>query len=239
MDVCAEVCCMELAQEKQLLFCGLCTGTVLIYPLAFPQETLCLPPPESLPTVRSMAISPREDKIAVAYEDTVCLFEITTRDSFPCVEGPIHNYSLSLLHSPVSAMALLPDCRLLYGTFGGEVAIYDFKSATTAELDQHGAAITCIALSNWDKHALVGSEDCVQKLWNMSPVLLDHTMEYKVVKQSQIVTLKKVFNLHLLQEHYRYIRNCTLFIYNSDSACVSISLHRVSISRAFCVQRSL
>ncbi|XP_053539257.1 NACHT domain- and WD repeat-containing protein 1 [Ictalurus punctatus] len=179
MDVCAEVCCMELAQEKQLLFCGLCTGTVLIYPLAFPQETLCLPPPESLPTVRSMAISPREDKIAVAYKDMVCLFEITARDSFPCVEGPIHNYSLSLLHLPVSAMALLPDCRLLYGTFGGEVAIYDFKSATTAELDQHRAAITCIALSNWDKHALVGSEDCVQKLWNMSPVLLDHTMEYK------------------------------------------------------------
>ncbi|KAI5626673.1 NACHT domain- and WD repeat-containing protein 1 isoform X2 [Silurus asotus] len=179
MDVCSEVCCMELAQQKQLLFCGLCTGTVLIYPLAFPQETLCLPPPESLPTVRSMAISPREDKIAVAYEETVSLFEITARDSFPCVEGPIHNYSLSLLHSSVSAMALLPDCRLLYGTFGGEVAIYDFKSATAMEVDHHGAAITCIALSNWDKHALVGSEDCVQKLWSLSPVLLDHTMEYK------------------------------------------------------------
>ncbi|KAK3561676.1 hypothetical protein QTP86_012485 [Hemibagrus guttatus] len=149
-----EVCCMELAQQKQLLFCGLCTGTVLIYPLAFPQETLCLPPPESLPAVRSMAISPREDKIAVAYEDTVGLFEITARDSFPCIEGPIYNYSFSLLHSPVSAMALLPDCRLLYGTFGGEVAIYDFKSGTAAELDHHGAAITCIALSNWDKHAL-------------------------------------------------------------------------------------
>ncbi|KAM9460844.1 NACHT domain- and WD repeat-containing protein 1 [Clarias gariepinus] len=179
MDVCSEVCCMELAQQKQLLFCGLCTGTVLIYPLTFPQETLCLPPPESLPTVLSMAISPREDKIAVAYEDMVCLFEITARDSFPCVEGPIHNYSLSLLHSPVSAMGLLPDCRLLYGTFGGEVAIYDFKSGMAAELDHHGSAITCIALSNWDKHALVGSEDCVQKLWNLSPVLLDHTMEYK------------------------------------------------------------
>ncbi|XP_060734898.1 NACHT domain- and WD repeat-containing protein 1 [Tachysurus vachellii] len=179
LDASAEVCCMELAQQKQLLFCGLCTGTVLIYPLDFPQETLCLPPPESLPAVRSMAISPREDKIAVAYEDTVGLFEITARCSFPCIEGPIHNYSLSLLHSSVSAMALLPDCRLLYGTFGGEVAIYDFKSGTAAELDHHGSAITCIALSNWDKHALVGSEDCVQKLWNLSPVLLDHTMEYK------------------------------------------------------------
>ncbi|XP_072516937.1 NACHT domain- and WD repeat-containing protein 1 [Salminus brasiliensis] len=179
MEVSSEVCCMELAQQKRLLFCGLRTGTIFIYPLAFAQETLCLPPPESMPEVRSMAVSPREDRMAVAYEDAVCLFEITARDSFPCVEGPFESYSLSLLHSPVSAMALLPDCMLLYGTLGGEVAVYDFKSATAAELDHHGAAITCIVLSNWDTHALIGSEDCVQKLWNLRPLLLDHTMEYK------------------------------------------------------------
>ncbi|XP_067288484.1 NACHT domain- and WD repeat-containing protein 1 [Pseudorasbora parva] len=179
MDVSSEVCCMELAQQKHLLFCGLRTGTILIYPLDFALETLCLPPPESLPTVRSMAISPREDKMVVAYEDAVCLFEITARDSFPCVEGPFERYSLCLLHSPISAMALLSDCRLLYGTFGGEVVIYDFKSATAAELDHHGAAITCITMSNWDSQALIGSQDCVQKLWNLSPVLLNHTMEYK------------------------------------------------------------
>ncbi|XP_066504213.1 NACHT domain- and WD repeat-containing protein 1 [Hoplias malabaricus] len=179
MEVSSEVCCMELAQQKQLLFCGLRTGTILIYPLAFSQETLCLPPPESLPQVRSMALSPREDRIAVSYENDVCLFEITARDSFPCVEGPFESYSLTLLHSPISAMALLPDCRLFYGTLGGEVALYNFKNATAAELDHHGAAITCIALSNWDTHALVGSEDCVQKLWNLTPLLLDHTMEYK------------------------------------------------------------
>ncbi|XP_007240267.3 NACHT domain- and WD repeat-containing protein 1 [Astyanax mexicanus] len=179
MEVSSNVCCMELAQQKRLLFCGLRTGTIFIYPLAFAQETLCIPPPESMPEVRSMAISPREDRMAVAYEDAVCLFEITARDSFPCVEGPLQCYSLTLLHSPVSAMALLPDCRLLYGTLGGEVAVYDFKSATAAELDHHGAAITCVALSNWDTHALIGSEDCVQKLWNLHPLLLDHTMEYK------------------------------------------------------------
>ncbi|KAK1805804.1 hypothetical protein P4O66_012851, partial [Electrophorus voltai] len=179
MEVSSEVCCLELAQHKQLLFCGLRTGTVLIYPLAFPEETLCLPPPESLPAVRGMAISPREDRIAVAHEDVVHLFEITARDSFPCVEGPFHSYSLTLLHSPVSAVVLLSDSRLLYGTLGGEVAIYDFKSASAAELDHHGAAITCIALSNWDTHALIGSQDCVQKLWSLNPLLLDHTMEYK------------------------------------------------------------
>ncbi|KAA0707921.1 NACHT domain- and WD repeat-containing protein 1 [Triplophysa tibetana] len=179
MDISSEVCCMELAQHKRLLFCGLRTGTIFIYPLDLIPETLCLPPPESLPIVRSMAISPREDRIAVAYEDAVCLFEITSRDSFPCVDGPFERYSLCLLHSPISAMALLSDCRLLYGTFGGEVVIYDFKNATAAELDHHGYGITCITMSNWDSHALIGSQDCVQKLWNLSPVLLDHTMEYK------------------------------------------------------------
>ncbi|XP_073731920.1 NACHT domain- and WD repeat-containing protein 1 [Misgurnus anguillicaudatus] len=179
MDVSSEVCCMELAQKKHLLFCGLRTGTILIYPFDFAPETLCLPPPESLPMVRSMAISSKEDRIAVAYEDAVCLFEITARDSFPCVEGPFERYSLCLLHSAISAMALLSDCRLLYGTFGGEVVIYDFKTATASELDHHGTAITCITLSNWDENALIGSQDCVQKLWNMNPVLLDHTMEYK------------------------------------------------------------
>ncbi|XP_051531266.1 NACHT domain- and WD repeat-containing protein 1 [Myxocyprinus asiaticus] len=179
MDASSEVCCLELAQQKRLLFCGLRTGTILIYPLDFAPETLCLPPPESLPTVRSMAVSPQEDRMAVVYEDVVCLFEITSRDSFPCVDGPFERYSLCLLHSPISAMALLSDCRLLYGTFGGEVVIYDFKTATTTEMDHHGAAITCITMSNWDSHALIGSQDCVQKLWNLRPVLLDHTMEYK------------------------------------------------------------
>lgn len=194
MEVSSEVCCMELAKLKQLLFCGLRTGTIFIYPLAFAQETLCLPPPENLPEVRSMAISPREDRIAVAYEDKVCLFEITARDCFPCVEGPFETYSLSLLHSPVSAMALLHDCRLLYGTLGGEVAIYNFKNATAAELDHHGAAITCVALSNWDTHALISSDDCVQKLWNLTPLLLDHTMEYKVEE----VRLNSSVNNHSL-----------------------------------------
>nr|XP_029488034.1 NACHT domain- and WD repeat-containing protein 1 [Oncorhynchus nerka] len=179
MAVSAEVCCLELAQNKKLLFCGLTTGTVLIYPLAFPKETLCIPPPETLPTVRCMAIGGQEKHMAVAYEDSVCLFEITARDSFPSVEGPSARFALSLLHSPVSSMALLPDCRLLYGTACGEVTMYDFKSASTATLDGHRSRVNCVTTSNWGTHALVGSEDAVQRLWGLTPLVLDHTMEYK------------------------------------------------------------
>uniref|UniRef100_A0A8C8GNP9 AAA+ ATPase domain-containing protein n=1 Tax=Oncorhynchus tshawytscha TaxID=74940 RepID=A0A8C8GNP9_ONCTS len=172
MAVSAEVCCLELAQNKKLLFCGLTTGTVLIYPLAFPKETLCIPPPETLPTVRCMAIGGQEKHMAVAYEDSVCLFEITARDSFPSVDGPSARFALSLLHSPVSSMALLPDCRLLYGTACGE-------SASTATLDGHRSRVNCVTTSNWGTHALVGSEDAVQRLWGLTPLVLDHTMEYK------------------------------------------------------------
>lgn len=113
MATSAEVCCLELAQDKRLLFCGLNTGTILIYPLAFPHETLCIPPLETVPRVCCLAVSSQEEHLAVAYDDSVCLFEITDRDSFPSVEGPFERFPLSLflLSFSVSAMTLLPDKR--------------------------------------------------------------------------------------------------------------------------------
>lgn len=56
MDTSAEVLCLELAQQKKLLFCGLRTGTVMIYPLDFPLETLCIPPLEEMPKVKNTSL---------------------------------------------------------------------------------------------------------------------------------------------------------------------------------------
>uniref|UniRef100_UPI0037E90AD6 NACHT domain- and WD repeat-containing protein 1 n=1 Tax=Semicossyphus pulcher TaxID=241346 RepID=UPI0037E90AD6 len=179
LAVSAQVCCLEVAQHKRLLFCGLTTGTVLIYPLALPQETLCIPPPESLSRVLCLAVSSKEKHIAVAYEDSVCLFEITTRDSFPTVEGPLQGFPLSLLHGPLSSMALLSDLRLLYGTSCGEVKLHDFSSGRSSDLEPHRSRVTRVTAGNWGSHALVGSEDAVQRLWALNPLVLDHTMEYK------------------------------------------------------------
>ncbi|XP_041912488.1 NACHT domain- and WD repeat-containing protein 1 [Alosa sapidissima] len=179
MDTSAEVLCLELAQQKRLLFCGLRTGTVMIYPLDFPLETLCIPPLEDMPQVQGMTISPHEVRMAVAYDDAVCLFEITARDSFPCVDGPFERFPLTLLRSPLSCMALLADCRLLCGTERGDVTLYDFKSASSTPLDRHAARVTCVALSHRSGQALVGSQDCVQRLWSLSPLRLDHTMDYR------------------------------------------------------------
>uniref|UniRef100_A0A3Q1HHR0 NACHT and WD repeat domain containing 1 n=1 Tax=Anabas testudineus TaxID=64144 RepID=A0A3Q1HHR0_ANATE len=179
LPVSAEVSCLELAQIKRLLLCGLISGTVLIYPLALPQETLCIPPPESLSRVLCLAVSSQEKHVAVAYEDSVCLFEITSRDNFPTVEGPLEKLPLSLLHAPLSSMALLSDHRLLYGTSCGEVKLNDFSSRSSSDLEPHRSRVTCVTASNWGTHALVGSEDAVQRLWALNPLALDHTMEYK------------------------------------------------------------
>lgn len=178
--VSAEVTCLELVQHKRLLLCGLTSGTVLIYPLALPQETLCIPPPESLCRVLCLAASPQEKHLAVAYEDCVRLFEITSRDSFPTVEGPLQVLPLPLLQGPLSAMALLSDHRLLYGTVCGQVALSDLQAGSSSRLEPHSSRVTCVTASNWESHALVGSEDAVQRVWSLDPLLLDHTMEFKV-----------------------------------------------------------
>uniref|UniRef100_A0A8C2WCA7 NACHT and WD repeat domain containing 1 n=1 Tax=Cyclopterus lumpus TaxID=8103 RepID=A0A8C2WCA7_CYCLU len=180
LAVSAEVCCLEVAQHKRLLLCGLTSGTVLMYPLAMPQETLCIPPPESLSRVLCLAVCSQEKHVAVAYEDSVCLFEITTRDSFPTVEGPLEGFSLSLLHAPLSSMALLSDRRLLYGTSCGEVKLHNFCDGGSSDLEPHRSRVTCVTVSHRGTHALVGSEDAVHRLWSLSPLVLDHTMEYKV-----------------------------------------------------------
>ncbi|KAM9831467.1 NACHT domain- and WD repeat-containing protein 1 [Neosynchiropus ocellatus] len=179
MALSAEIGCMELAQHKRLLMCGLITGTVLIYPLDLPQETLCIPPPENFSRVLCLAVSSQEKHLAVAHEDSVYLFEINARDNFPTVDGPMDRFSLPLLLSPLSSMALLSDRRLLYGTRGGEVTVYDFSRRISSTLDPHSSRVTCVTASNWGTHALVGSEDAVQRLWALNPLVLDHTMEYK------------------------------------------------------------
>lgn len=176
----AELSCLELAQHRRLLLCGLTSGTVLLYPLALPQETLCIPPPESLCRVVCLAASAQEKHLAVAYEDCVRLFQVASRDSFPTVEGPLQTLPLPLLQGPLSAMALLSDRRLLYGTACGQVTLADLRDGSSTGLEPHGSRVTCVTASTWQSHALVGSEDGVQKLWSLDPLLLDHTMEFKV-----------------------------------------------------------
>lgn len=184
----AEVTCLELVQHRRLLLCGLASGTVLIYPLALPQETLCIPPPESLCGVLCLAASPQETHLAAAYEDCVRLFQVASRDSFPTVEGPLQVVPLPLLQGPPSSMALLSDRRLLYGTVCGQVTLLDLRAGSSSSLEAHSSRVTCVTVSNWETHALVGSEDAVQRVWSLDPLLLDHTMEFKVTVHKEFMS---------------------------------------------------
>ncbi|KAK7889204.1 hypothetical protein WMY93_024764 [Mugilogobius chulae] len=179
MAVSVQVSCLEVAQTKRLLLCGLVSGTVFIYPLSQPQETLCIPPPESLTPVRTLALSPSERLLCVAYEDQVCVFQLTSRDCFPAVEGPENRLVLGLLHGPLSCCGLLNDQRFIYGTSCGEVRVYDFKSGSGSVLEPHRSRISCVTVSNWESHVLIGSEDTTQRLYSLKPARLQHTMDYK------------------------------------------------------------
>lgn len=119
----------------------------------------------------------------------MCLYEITTRDNFPTVEGPLGRATLPLLQAPLSSMALLSDSRLLYGTNCGKVKLHNFSGSDSSELQPHCSRVTCITVSNWGMYALVGSQDATQRLWALDSLALDHTMEYEV--RSEGFTLKQ------------------------------------------------
>ncbi|RXM93683.1 NACHT domain- and WD repeat-containing protein 1 [Acipenser ruthenus] len=175
IDCSAEVCCLEVAQLKKLLFCGVRSGTVLVYPLEFRHDTMCIPPPEPLQKVCSIGLSKLEDRLAVAYEDTILVFDFNPGKDYPVIPGPIHK--LAAPQHTVSSIAVLSDCSLLCGLENGEVSF--LKDSNAVPLQAHSSQITCIAISNQEIHALVGSQDSIQRLWNLKLGLLDHEMKYK------------------------------------------------------------
>nr|XP_057929905.1 NACHT domain- and WD repeat-containing protein 1 [Doryrhamphus excisus]XP_057929906.1 NACHT domain- and WD repeat-containing protein 1 [Doryrhamphus excisus] len=175
----AKASCVALAQQKRLLMVGLSSGTVLIYPLDLPDETLCIPPSESQCAVLRMAVSVHETHAVVAYEDSLCIFEIAARECLPTVEGPLERVQLLAEDGPLSAVAVLSDRRLLYGTMCGRVTLYDAAQRSSIALNCHQTTITCLTPSNRGTHFLVGSQDAVQRLWNLKPLAVNHVMEYK------------------------------------------------------------
>ncbi|XP_055077553.1 NACHT domain- and WD repeat-containing protein 1 [Periophthalmus magnuspinnatus] len=179
MAVSVEVSCLEVAQSKRLLLCGLLSGTVFIYPLTQPEETLCIPPPESLSRVRALTLSPSERLLGVAYDDQLCLFTLTSRDCFPAVQGPDSRLLLGLLHGPLTCCGLLNDQRFIYGTSCGEVRLHDFRSGSGSVLEAHRSRVSCVTVSNWESHALIGSDDTTQRLYSLRPTRLQHSMDYK------------------------------------------------------------
>uniref|UniRef100_A0A8C4XB11 NACHT and WD repeat domain containing 1 n=1 Tax=Erpetoichthys calabaricus TaxID=27687 RepID=A0A8C4XB11_ERPCA len=178
IDTSAEVCCLDIAQNKRLLFCGLVSGTVLVFPLNSPSDTMCLPPPASPQKVRCFGVSPNEEWLAVAYEDTILLYNIYPGMEHCMVEGPDHTFLLPQ-KAIITSIAVLSNYRMVYGTEAGEVTLHLLNESTSVPLKSHSSSITCIAVSHGETHALIGSQDSVQRLWDLNLSLLDHEIDYK------------------------------------------------------------
>nr|XP_033811856.1 LOW QUALITY PROTEIN: NACHT domain- and WD repeat-containing protein 1 [Geotrypetes seraphini] len=178
LDASAEVCCLEVAEQKQLLFSGLASGTVLVFPLESRQDVMCIPPLEAQKAIQCIAVSKQEERLAVAYDDVILVYDINSGDSSSEVEGPIHTFNPGSPTS-ISSMAVLADYRLLYGMENGDLFLYECQTAKVVPLEAHGSQVTCIETSHRELHALSGCGDSIQRLWNLELCQWEHEMCYQ------------------------------------------------------------
>eukprot|EP00072_Mus_musculus_P052267 XP_006531153.1 PREDICTED: NACHT domain- and WD repeat-containing protein 1 isoform X3 [Mus musculus] len=96
LDTSNEVRCLEVAEQAKLLFTGLVSGIVLVFPLNSRQDVLCIPPPEARKAVNCMSLSKSENRLAIAYDNIVLVLDISPGDPCPAIEGPTYTFYTQL-----------------------------------------------------------------------------------------------------------------------------------------------
>ncbi|KFV73473.1 NACHT and WD repeat domain-containing protein 1, partial [Struthio camelus australis] len=162
LDTSAQVRCLEIAEQNQLLFTGLVSGTVLIFPLNSRQDVACIPPPESQKPVNDIAVNKREKQLAIAYDDLVLVLDIIPADPCPVITRPTYTFYTQIPGSLVSSVAVLADYRVLYGMTSGDLFLYDCPQSAVFPLEAHRSQISCLESSHGEQWALSGSEDSLQ-----------------------------------------------------------------------------
>ncbi|KAM3937313.1 NACHT domain- and WD repeat-containing protein 1 [Leptodactylus fuscus] len=178
LEASSEVTCLEIANCKRTLFCGLTSGTVLAFPLDQRQEVACIPPPDHSLPVLCIYLSKQENYLAVAYQDIILIYEITKGDPLPMLDGPMYSVHPHISGS-VSRVAIFEDQRIIYGMEGGELCLYNPRKDDNQILESHTSKVTCLETSTKETYALSGCEDSVQRLWNMETYDWEHEMCYK------------------------------------------------------------
>ncbi|XP_014808284.1 PREDICTED: NACHT domain- and WD repeat-containing protein 1 [Calidris pugnax] len=178
LDTSARVRCLEIAEQNQLLFTGLISGTVLVFPLNSRQDVACIPPPESQKPVKDIAIDKQEKQLAIAYDDLVLVLDIIPADPCPVINRPTYTFKTQLPDALISRVAILTDHRLLYGMTSGELFLYDCPRARVFPLEGHRNQISCLESSHREQQALSGSEDSLQCLWDLEFCQQEHEMCY-------------------------------------------------------------
>ncbi|XP_047933726.2 NACHT domain- and WD repeat-containing protein 1 isoform X1 [Anser cygnoides] len=178
LDTSAQVRCLEIAEQTQLLFTGLVSGTVLVFPLNSRQDVACIPPPESQKPVNHMAINKHEKQLAIAYNDLVLVLDITPADPCPVIHRPTYTFYTQIPGALVSRVAVLADYRVLYGMTSGDLFIYDCPQSRVFPLEGHRSQISCLESSHGEHWALSGAEDSLRCLWDLESCQQEHEMCY-------------------------------------------------------------
>ncbi|XP_063311499.1 NACHT domain- and WD repeat-containing protein 1 [Pelobates fuscus] len=177
LEASSEVTCLEVAEQKKVLFCGLSSGTVLLFPLDQRQDVECIPPPDLNLTVLCLSLSKLESRLAVGYHNLILLFNVTQGNPLPSLD-PICSVHPSF-SSPVYRVAALENGHIFYGTTGGDLCLFKSEENESCSMEGHKSKITCLAISNKELYALSGSDDAVQRLWNLKTMDWEHEMCYK------------------------------------------------------------
>ncbi|KAM4807933.1 NACHT domain- and WD repeat-containing protein 1 [Rhinophrynus dorsalis] len=178
LEASSDVTCLEVAERKRVLFCGLTSGTVLAFPLVQRQDVACIPPPDNNIAVLCLSLSKQENRLAVAYHNLILLFDVSKGDPLPVLEGPIHSICPDI-PSSVCRVAILEDLRVIYGMAKGELFLFSCEKGEGRALEPHGSRITCLEISNKEVFALSGCGDAVQRLWNLKTGDWKYEMCYK------------------------------------------------------------
>ncbi|XP_040846614.1 NACHT domain- and WD repeat-containing protein 1 isoform X1 [Ochotona curzoniae] len=179
LDASSEVRCVEVAEQTQLLLAGLASGVVLLVPLTSRQDVVCVPPPEARRAVTCLSLDKRETRLAVAYDNLVQVLDIGPGDPCPVVEGPTYTFYTQLPES-ITCLAVLGDCRVLYGMSRGEIFLYQCTGARVCALEAHGGRVTCLHVSHGEQLAVSGAEDALLCLWDLQAGRCTAEMGYMV-----------------------------------------------------------
>ncbi|KAG9467153.1 hypothetical protein GDO78_015505 [Eleutherodactylus coqui] len=178
LEASSGVTCLEIANCKRILFCGLTSGTVLAFPLDQKQNVACIPPPDHSLPVLCISLSRQESLLAVDYQDTIVLYEVTKGDPLPMLDGPVYSVHPNTPGS-VSRVAVFEDQTIIYGTVGGDLCLFNPRKNDNHNLESHESKVTCLEISRKETYVLSGFEDSVQRLWNMETCDWEHEMCYK------------------------------------------------------------
>ncbi|XP_045845669.1 NACHT domain- and WD repeat-containing protein 1 isoform X1 [Meles meles] len=177
LDTSNEVRCLEVAQQANLLFTGLISGVVLVFPLNSRQDVMCIPPPEARKAINCMALSQGEERLAIAYDSIVLVLDISPGDPCPVIDGPTYTFYTQLPET-ISSVAVLADYRVIYGMTNGDLFLYECANSKVFPLEAHRSRVTCMQVSHREQLAVSGSEEALLCLWDLQACKWTFQMNY-------------------------------------------------------------